>query len=525
MWIKIKNFYKQNLLLLAIIILASAIFLTNLGGQGYSLDEPQTVAIAKTILTLGYPSGWDGKVYLTAAGGTDFTIINGKNFWTWHPWLQFYLIAPFYFFFGNSITMLRFPFALIGVVTIAIFYLTIIRIFNNKNIAFLLSIQLIFLLPFFLYIRQIRYYSPSAVLSLILFYLFVLLATDKFNKKHLIIYFIAGLLLFLTNYIIWLSCLVPFVIFSIWKKNKFIIVATIFEIILGFLWFIFFMPYSGNPDAAYLGKSMFISSVSKYLSYTNNFILALAIVPLALFAAWKIKKVWYLWIISIWLVIKISIYSLLLDSHGRYLVDVMPIFLLFFGFIYVYLWEKRQVLAVILLAIIFTTTNIFSLLPTYLTNAQQKQFRFYPQAFLSELNGTYPTACIWLSDYLKKNAGPEDMFWSNYCGWVIYLYSEVPMFSSLCNVKTNKHIKSQDITEPDNVKWFIFFHIDSQKTPSLSTEPCLGVKWQKIMERNYTKKTFPLGPNTYNINDPDIVNRQFPPIRTAADTVIIYERN
>src|SRR6266480_186449 len=119
----IQYFCKQNMLLFLIILLASIVILTNLGGQGYSLNEPQTVAVARTILKFGYPSAWDGKVNLTGASNRDYTVINGMYFWTWHPWLQFYLVAPFYFFFGGSVAMLRFPFALLGVLTVAAFYL------------------------------------------------------------------------------------------------------------------------------------------------------------------------------------------------------------------------------------------------------------------------------------------------------------------------------------------------------------------------------------------------------------------
>src|SRR5260221_2129676 len=187
----IKNLYKQKLFLFLIIFLASIIFLTNLGAQGYSFDEPETVTIAKSILKFGYPSAWDG-TQVNSQGGLDFTIINGMYFWTWHPWMQFYLVAPFYLFFGNSATWLRVPFALFGVATVVIFYQLAMIIFIKIWLAFILSIQLIFLLPFFLYVRQIRYYSPSAFFSIILFIVLLRLFDDKFNKKMSFVLFIIG---------------------------------------------------------------------------------------------------------------------------------------------------------------------------------------------------------------------------------------------------------------------------------------------------------------------------------------------
>jgi hypothetical protein len=515
---------KQNLLLFLIVLLASIVFFTNLGGQGYSLDEPQTVAIARTILTFGYPSAWDGKVLITGAGWKDFTIINGMYFWTWQPWLQYYLAAPFYFFFGNSVTMLRFPFALLGVATVVVFYQIAQNIFKKKWLAALLSLHLILLIPFFLYVRQVRYYSPAALLSVILFWLLLRFIDNRFNKKLLLLFLLAGLLLFTANYLIWLSCLPAFILFAFVKKNKPVILIIILEGLLAYLWFHFFTPYGGSPTSAYAsGIPVFPLAVLQYLSYFNSFIFPLIVIPLTVFAVWKLRMFRFLWLIVLWIGVKLIAYSLLLDPHGRYLVDIMPISLLFFGFIYSYLWTYRQAVLIVLLLFTVTTTNILSLVPTYLLSSHQRQFRFYPQEFASELTGLYPPHYLKLSSYLAKRAKPGDLFWSNYSGWDIYLYANVPPFSTktACIANTNQAVGQEANAQQRKVKWFLFYQGWPQ---SLNTDPCFGQRWQEYIEQQYVKKIFPLDGNFYAINDPDIVNRQFPPLSASSGLVVIYEK-
>ncbi len=523
----IQYFIKQNVLLFLVILLASIVFLTNLGGQGYSLDEPQTVAIARTILTFGYPSGWDGKTFLSGSDGRDFTVINGMYFWTWHPWLQFYLIVPFYFFFGNSIAMLRFPFALLGVITVIVLYLITQDIFKKKWIAALLSLQLTFLIPFFLYARQVRYYSLSALLSVLLFWLLLRFVDNRFNKKLIFVFLLTGLLLFSANYLIWLSCLPLFFFVAILKKNKPVIFVILFESLVAFIWFHFFKPYGyggGSVTGYYFpGRPNLLIETLRHLSYFNNFVFPFIVFPLTVYSAWRLRKLRYVWIAALWIGEKVIIYSLLVDPHGRNLVDIMPVSLLFFGFIYLFFRNNRQPVLILLLFFATVTTNFLSLVPAYLFSSHLRQFRFYPQDLTTELTGSYPPPYLQVSDYLSMKAKPGDLFWSNYARWDIYLYANVPTLSNIpiCGTTTKLFVGKQNLTQQSKVRWFIFYQGLPQ---SLNAFPCLGSKWQKYMVQHYTRRIFPLDKDTYALNDPDIVNRQFPPGKIPPDSVIIYEK-
>lgn len=522
----IRYFSKKNLPLYLIILIASLVFLTNLGGQPYSLDEPHTVVIGRTILTHGFPSLWDGRAFLTTVDGRDFTLINGHYFWTWHPWLQFYLIAPFYYLFENSIAMMRFPFALLGVITVAVFYQVTQELFKRKWLSILLSLQLIFLVPYFLYVRQVRYYGPSAFFSILIFWTLLRLFKNKFDNKTLIIFSLASLLLLATNYLTWLSCMAIFLPFALWKRKKSIFIIFIIEAILLFMWFHFFTPFGGSPQTAYIseGSSTLILKIVKYISYINSYFLPIIIFPAAIFAAWKLRMLPFLWIILLWIVIKIILYALLLDVQGRYLTDLAPICLLLLGFIYYYLWKQKQYVVIGLLIFVTTVTNILSLIPAYLIPNQDRHFRFIPNEIKAELIGVYEPASHQVGNYLSKKAKPNDIFWTNNYKWDIYLVSDVIPITSYCDTKTNRFIGPQIVTKPEEVRWFIFFQYDTRLKQSLTTVPCMGPQWQKVLEKEYTKKIFPLKQNTYNVNDPDIYNRLFPPNRILQDTVIIYEK-
>jgi hypothetical protein len=535
------SFFHKNLLLVLIIVLASSVFLTNLGGQGYSLDESLTVAVAKTILIDGYPSAWDGQMFLGGQDNIFTTVIHGIYFWTWYPWLQFYLIAPVYLFFGNAIALLRFPFALFGVATVVVLYLITVDLFKKKWLGALLAIQLIFLMPFFLYVRQVHYYSPSAFFSVLLFWLLLRFSADKFNKKLTLLFLLTSLLLLMTNSLIWLSCLPAFIllclvrtykkyckhvfswkfIFAVVKNNKSIISIILLEGLLAFLWFHIFAPFGGiNPVLAYAaGRPNVFIGVIQFLSYGNNFVFPLIIFPLTVFTAWKLNKLKYLWIIAFWIGSKLVIYSLLIIPHGRFMTDSMPLCMLFFGFVYYYLSIHRQTVLILTVFFVAITTNIFALAPAYLLPSHQRQFRFYPNEFASELTGEYPPAYLQISEYLSKNSKPGDLFWSNYNVLEIYLYSNVPAFSTaLCRTHSGVPVS---FSWQKQIKWYIFYQGRPQ---SLREESCLGPKWQTYMEDHYIRRIFPLNEHTYPMNDPDIVNRQFPPLKIPSDSVVIYER-
>ena len=516
------HFLTRNSVICFLLILFSFCFFAwNLSGQNYTLDEPQTVGVARTILQSGYPSPWDGRD-IFASLTSEYTQLQGRYFWTWHPWLQFYLIAPMYAFFGNSVGMLRLPFVLFGALTVGMLYLVSLELFKNKFVSLLISLQLLFLLPFFLYVRQTHYYSPATFFSLLLLWLFLLSIKTSLSKKLLSWMFVIGILLFQTNYLVWLSDMALLFFLACWRKQVAFFALLFLQGLVGFIWFKVFQPYSGNPQVAYLGHPNLFLTIFHNLSYFNDFVFPFVLGIFCWFVAMKLSQLRTFFLLVFVIAVKVVIYSIIVDPHGRFLVDIMPLGLLLYGFLYCFLLRVRMSIFVFVIFILVTTTNILSLIPEYPFNVHERLFRFYPEEFASEFTITTHYEYEQIGRYLSAHAKNGDVFWINNATWSTELYTSTPMLDAVCDIRTGQFTGPSQFKDPSKVRWYFF---DTNYSTSLTSVPCLGEKWEKYLLKNYTKKVFVLTSNTYQINDTDIVNRSFPPIRQAANTVVMYEKH
>jgi hypothetical protein len=515
------HFLTKNSVIIFLLVLCSFIFFAyNVSGQGYTLDEPQTVGVARTVLQFGYPSPWDGKS-IFASMTSEYTKIQGRYFWTWHPWLQFYLIAPMLAVFGNSVGMIRLPFVFFGALTVGMLYFVSLELFKNKAVSLLLSLQLLFLLPFFLYVRQAHYYSPAAFFSLVLLWLYLRCIKTSLNKKLFCWMFFIGVLLFETNYLVWLSDMAILFVLACWRRQAGVFAILVLSGLFGFLWFKSLDPYSGNPLSAYLGHANLLRTIFLNLSYLNNFVLPLVIGIVCVFAAIKLSQARTLLLLLFVIGVKVLIYSIIVDPHGRFLVDCMPLCLLLYGFLYCYLLRIRKSVLVVLLFVLITTTNILSLIPVYMLNLHERQVRWYPMEFASEFTYDTQYEYVQIGQYLSAHARPGDVFWTGMYTWSTELYTNVPMLDAVCDTSIGRLIGPYPFKDPSKVRWYIFTTTTSD---SLINAPCLGEKWEKYLVRNYSKKEIRLNPNTYQLNDTDIVNRSFPPLPQPDTRIVIYEK-
>jgi hypothetical protein len=505
--------------LLLIAILASFIFFTNLGGQDYSLDEPETISVAKSIFTYGFPSAWDGKNLTTVMNGKDYTVINNYYVWTWHPWLQHYITSFMIKFFGQQAGILRIPFAFFGVSCVILIYYLANYLYKSKLISSLISLHLIFLLPFFLYSRQIRYYSLTAFFSLAYFFLLIKLYKSQWTRTLTVIFIFVNLFLFMGSYLTWVSSLVPFLAIALWKKNKHVIFVCGIITLFALSWLYLLKPIGGNIFF-YLSNLSAISIV-KYLSYTNSYIFPLILLIPIVFIK-KYRNYYYLFVF--WAMIKILFYSFFQLPHGRYMIDLFPMLLLFYGMLYKFLIVKKYYF---LLACIFSVTILTNLLNGFIPNLlihQKNTFTFWPNAYAVELTEKYQSIMPQIGNYLAKNYQQGDLFWSNEYPLYIYAYSDVPRISKVCDTQ-NKLQGPPQVVDQEKIRWFIFFQNDDRLAQDLDDVPCFGKTWNEILRNKYHKKIFPIKEKTYLINDPDIVNRSFPPVLMHDGRVVIYEKN
>jgi 4-amino-4-deoxy-L-arabinose transferase-like glycosyltransferase len=145
-----------------ILATAALLLLSSLDNGRLWQDEAETAVLGRNTLQFGYPKVDDGInrinpwVQSTAQGEA----------WSYHTWLSFYWAAASFAVFGMGTWSARFPFALLGLLTIYLFYRWVDRWYKNRPLAILCAALLTASVPFLLHMRQCRYYAPTAFFSL-----------------------------------------------------------------------------------------------------------------------------------------------------------------------------------------------------------------------------------------------------------------------------------------------------------------------------------------------------------------------
>ncbi len=152
-----KGSIKENTFLIVILLCAAALLFVNLGNQILWIDEANTAYLGKNTLKFGYPLAYDGKNILPPFfdGSLSKDLV-----WVEHPWAQYYLAAASLAVFGNTTFAARFPFALLGFLSIIVVYCLVLKIHRgNTGLANLAAVLLTLSVPFLLFARNSRYYA------------------------------------------------------------------------------------------------------------------------------------------------------------------------------------------------------------------------------------------------------------------------------------------------------------------------------------------------------------------------------
>jgi len=143
----------ERLFLVIVLIIASILFLGNLGNRYLWQDEAETALIAKTILQDGIPQGYDGKNFFSQEGQSSY----GKNYiWILDPWLPYYLVAGSFKMLGVNTFGARFPFALFGIASVLLTYFFVVLLTKDRKTAAMATVLLLMSVSFLLLCRQSR---------------------------------------------------------------------------------------------------------------------------------------------------------------------------------------------------------------------------------------------------------------------------------------------------------------------------------------------------------------------------------
>ncbi len=156
---------------LLVIAAASTLCFYGLGRRTLWQDEGETTVLAQSVLREGIP-----KALNKSNSNLVFQKVVGYDKayrWTFHPWGQFYLAAASLALFGSTEFAARLPFALCGVLTVALLYIFAWRHWRDSAAAALSALLLSTSATFIIHCRQCRYYGMSALTCLTVVVVFI----------------------------------------------------------------------------------------------------------------------------------------------------------------------------------------------------------------------------------------------------------------------------------------------------------------------------------------------------------------
>lgn len=536
---------------IAIIFLSFLLVFINLGNRTISGDESLTTVVAKTVAEKGYPSATynNGQLIIIKEGANATAL--GKNMYVWNSWLEYYTAALSLKLLGMNEFMLRFPFALFGFLTIILFYFFAKKITNNNKISLLSTAILATSVPFLLHIRQVRWYPLVMFFSLALLFSYLMLL--KKEKKASLYLTISSILLFHSNFFIFVSLFLGLAIHFIFffkgenKKDKIKIIKLIIIPLLIVL--LFTAPWfylTQMSKATYLKLNLMASFVNLLISLYYIFIymfpfIFLCAIPFVLKKykaktndkkADKLKGVkdYYLFIFTV-IITHLIILSIKTDALPgiRSWIFLMPLFCLIIGNIIYKIKKKNKVIAYLLLFLLIFTNflhlfpfvffksaalnvveNFYgkgSFAPEELTSYEKQTFientlsvRFFFFDYFYEISHDYDSSDELIVNYMIKNGNKNDTFIASSFPNTILLYTGMNMVDLNAN----------------NIDWIIIrgfkvrADIEENFTKSVNKEINLS-KYDKIVINSLEERW---------ADAPDPVNHRF---KTDKDgTVTIY---
>jgi hypothetical protein len=201
---------------LLIVGLSAVLCFCGLGRRTLWQDEGETAVLAQRVLIYGIPRALDGYnlVYQEPGGLYQYD----KNYlWTYHPWGQFYLTAASFAVLGQTTFAARFPFAVCGVLTVALLYVFVWRHWRSPAVAALSALLLATSTAFVLHCRQCRYYGLSAFTCLLVVVVFVEMMKRP-CRQWWIMFGVALAAQFYTDFGT-LVVILPSLVISLWSMN------------------------------------------------------------------------------------------------------------------------------------------------------------------------------------------------------------------------------------------------------------------------------------------------------------------
>ncbi|MFC1590644.1 tetratricopeptide repeat protein [Candidatus Omnitrophota bacterium] len=424
---------KSFFLMGAILAAAAVLLFVNLDDQYLWQDEAETALLGVNILKFGVPAASDGKTVISQEWGGEF---EEDYLWRWTPWMDKYLAAASIFFIGRNTFAARFPFALLGVLSVLLVYVLTKRIFADNALGILSSGLLVLSVPFLLFARQCRYYSAMAFFTLLtLIFFFDLLR----NKRYAMIGFIISLtLLFHSNYFAFFcaifSLTAGFLAFYFNIKGlKRLIAGFSIALLINIPSIVFYKVFNKVNDVERVIS--FGGNLMYYLEFIHLFVFSFLL--LALFAVFLLVKrssfkEWAprsgrgLAFLSAFCAFYVLSISLLPWHFFRYMINLIPVFTIITACMVLEIvrsrmkWAWAGLLLIALIHIIYPK-EIWPERHFYNKKGFGQLFRNYLYEITHDYKGPLENAI----GYLRSNAKPQDSVFVSYGDLPVKFYADL----------------------------------------------------------------------------------------------------
>ena len=196
------------------LLIAIFLLFNNLGEYALWDDEATTAMFGQTIWNTGDTAAKLGHNLIAYKSG--YELVDLKN--RYMPPLQFYLAAPFVGLNPGSAFAARFPFALCGILTIALILYWLYKSEASYTTWLLTCVGLLCNVSFMLFFRQCRYYAPAIFLSTFIVYLYI---NRDSHKRTYILLSICIFFLLCTNYLSYFALLIGLIIdYFVFSRKK-----------------------------------------------------------------------------------------------------------------------------------------------------------------------------------------------------------------------------------------------------------------------------------------------------------------
>ena len=196
-------------------VLAGVLLLAQLDQPYLWQDEAQTAVISRTILDEGVPRGSDGLNFFSQEYGAEYA---EDHLWRWHTWLSFYTVAASFALLGETTAAARLPFALLGLATVLLAYVTGRSLWRSRDAALASGALLALSVPFLILSRQCRWYPMAAFFALLGLYAYGRIGPGE--KRYSVLLFGAATLLFHTHYFYVATLLATLLVHSLWLERS-----------------------------------------------------------------------------------------------------------------------------------------------------------------------------------------------------------------------------------------------------------------------------------------------------------------